>query len=350
MQLRHTEAATYALYTTQREKHICVHAGVAFPEGAVIGDATAIFFSSQVELMAFLLSDARPNHRRFADRLFKLKDVLHEGIRKTFFGILVGVAGEIMAPSLNQRANVELVLAPAQGLNPDLVKLVAKTRNKQGVAKSAELLLDYGDEFDVLLPLLASGADLQMVGPMDQYMRHVSTEANETNHSNTNAGPQHAAAKPCVDGEEESGDEDDLPLGELEGGAKRQRIAAAADPSGGGGEDGRKGKRKRRKPAAHQDERTDDVVDDAPKDAQACPFENMDRFGQGALKAHREMFVPFCVIQPWHHRKGFRDFVRGANQFLCAPARACAGRITWTVILSLFRFIRANLFSSRGSG
>ena len=149
--------------------------------------------------MAFLLSAARPNHRRFADRLFKLKDVLHEGIRKTFFGILVGVAGEVMAPSAGQRANVELVLAPAQGLNPDLVKLVAKTRNKQGVAKSAELLLDYGDAFDVLLPVLASGADLQMVGPMDQFMRNVSPEANGTNPS-TNAGPQHAAAKPRIEG------------------------------------------------------------------------------------------------------------------------------------------------------
>jgi len=322
MQLRHTEATTYALYTTQREKHTCVHAGVAFAEGAVIGDATAIFFSSQVELMAFLKSAARPNHRRFADRLFKLKDVQHEGIPKTFFGILIGVAGEVMAPSAGQRANVELVLAPAQGLNPDLVKLVAKTRNKQGVAKGAELLLDYGDAFDVTLPVLASGAELQMVGPMDQFMRNVSPEAKGTNPS-TNAGPEHDAAKPLIDVDEES---DDLLFG-LEPDPKRQRT----------------------EPAADQAEPTD-VVDEAPKDAQASPFENMDKFGQGALKAHREMFVPFCVLQPWHHRRGFRDFVCGANHVFCAPARACAGRITWTVILSRFRFIRANLFSSRGSG
>ena len=166
MQLRYNEATAFRLFTQEEGKHTRVYAGTAFPEGAVIGSATAMFFSSKTELMAFLKSEARPNHRRFADRLFKLNDVLHEGIPKTFYGILMGVAGEVMAPSQGQRANVELVLAPAEGLNPDLVKLVAKTRTKQGVAKGAELLLDYGDAFDVRLPVLASGAEVQMVGPI----------------------------------------------------------------------------------------------------------------------------------------------------------------------------------------
>ena len=132
------------------------------------------FFSGKIELMAFLKSEARPNHRRFADRLIKLEGIMHEGTLKTIYGILVGVAGEVMAPSHGQRANVELVLAPAQGLNPDLVKLVVKTRTKKGVAKGTELLLDYGDAFDVTLPVLAdgkSGVQVPMLGPMDRYMK-----------------------------------------------------------------------------------------------------------------------------------------------------------------------------------
>ena len=176
MQLRYNEATEYGLTTTLDGGHTRVYANAPFAEGAVIGSATAIFLSSKQEVITFLRSEARPNHRRFADRLFKLNDVLYEGVPKTFFGILLGVAGEVMAPGQGQRANVELALAPVEGLNPNLVKLVAKTRNKQGVAKGAELLCDYGDAFDVTLPVLASGTPFQMVGPMDKFMNHVSPE------------------------------------------------------------------------------------------------------------------------------------------------------------------------------
>ena len=188
--------------------------------------------------MAFLKSEARPNHRRFADRLIKLDGVMHEGIPKTLYGILVGVAGEVMAPSPGQRANVELVLAPAQGLNPDLVKLVVKTRTKQGVAKGTELLLDYGDAFDVTLPVLASGARVPMLGPMDRYMKKDSwgtEDAKATGDASTNAGI-------CTEGEPE---------------AKRQRTELVL---GGGEEQGK--------------------VDDTEK-AQAAPFGDMEKFGEG---------------------------------------------------------------------
>ena len=171
MQLRATEVDDYSLVMKSDDSHMRVYANMTFSEGAEIGRATSIFFSSITSLKAFLQSDARPNHRRFADRLIKLNDITHNGIPGTFYGVLVGIAGEVMAPGQGQRANVELALAPAQGFNPGLVRLVVKTRNKLGLAKGAELLLDYGDEFDVTLPLLASGAPVPMLGPMDLYMK-----------------------------------------------------------------------------------------------------------------------------------------------------------------------------------
>ena len=171
MQYRAKEVDDYSLLMKSDDSHTRVYANMTFSEGAEIGRATSLWFSSTTSLKAFLQSDARPNHRRFADRLVKLDDIIYNGSPSTFYGVLVGIAGEIMAPSQGQRANVELVLAPAQGFNPGLVKLVVKTRNKQGLSKGAELLLDYGDEFDVKLPLLTSGAPVPMLGPMDLYMQ-----------------------------------------------------------------------------------------------------------------------------------------------------------------------------------
>ena len=205
--------------------------------------------------MAFLKSEARPNHRRFADRLIKLDDVTYQGIPKTFYGVLVGIAGEVMAPSQSQRANVELVLAPTQGLNPDLVKLVVKTRTKQGVAKGTELLLDYGDAFDVTLPVLASGAQGKMLGPMDQYMKKVSRDAEQAPQ-----GPQGPPAKDVhgigARAEEESQEPE----------AKRQRTEeAAGDPS----------------TAAGQPMDVDTHVDDTSEKPTASPFTDMEKFGEG---------------------------------------------------------------------
>ena len=72
MQLRHKEASDYSLYTKDEGKHTHVHAAIPFAEGFVVGDATSLLFSSQAQLNDFLKSEARPNHRRFADRLFQL--------------------------------------------------------------------------------------------------------------------------------------------------------------------------------------------------------------------------------------------------------------------------------------
>ena len=240
MQLRAREADSYSLYTQHDEKFARVYANMFFGEGATIGAATSIFFSSKTGLMAFLQSEARPNHRRFADRLIKLDGVMHNSIPKTLYGILVGVAGEVMAPSQGHRANVELVLAPAQGLNPGLVQLVVKTRTKQGLAKGTELLLDYGDAFDVTLPVLASGAQVPMLGPMDQYMKtpkvtSCTEDAKATEAPSTNAGTS-------TEGEPD---------------AKRQRTELVL------GADEEKGE------------------DDEAEKGQEIPFGDMEKFGQG---------------------------------------------------------------------
>ena len=271
MQLRTKEASEYSLFTKQDEKNQRVYAGSAFAEDADIGAATAIFFSSKKELMAFLKSEARPNHRRFADRLIKIEDVTYEGVPKTFLGVLVGVAGEVMAPSQGQRANVELVLAPAQGLNPDLVKLVVKTRNKQGLAKGAELLMDYGDAFDVTLPVLASGAKVQMLGPMDQYM--------------TRSPAKKGVSVSEVSAQHTRGTGEDHPsenVEHIEPEAKRQRTELAA----GGG--------------AEHTEGLDALLDGDAGGANANPFADMEKFGEGdrlAGRAHRDMFVAICVSE-----------------------------------------------------
>ena len=270
MQLRTKEASDYSLFTKQDEKYQRVYAGSAFAEGAEIGGATAIFFSSKKELMAFLKSEARPNHRRFADRLIKIEDVTYEGVPKTFFGVLVGVAGEVMPPSQGQRANVELVLAPAQGLNPDLVKLVVKTRTKQGLAKGAELLMDYGDAFDVTLPVLASGAKVQMLGPMDQYMTR----------SPAKKGVSEVSSQHTRGAGEDHPSENVEHIEEPE--AKRQRTELAA----GGG--------------AEQMEGLDALLDGDAGRANANPFADMEKFGEGdrlAGRARRDMFVAICVSE-----------------------------------------------------
>ena len=240
MQLRAKEVDQFALYTKQDDKHARVYAGQTFPEGAEIGSATSIFFSTRNELMAFLKSEARPNHRRFADRLIKLDDVMYEGMPKTFYGILVGIAGEVMSPAQGQRANVELVLAPAQGLNPGVVKLVVKTRNKVGVSKGAELLLDYGDDFDVTLPVLAaSGGEVPMLGPMDRYMKQIAKIPRE---------PE-TGALATTQGI------DDAPL--LQPEAKRART----EENVGGGEEME--------------------LQEDPDPTSAAPFADMEKFGEG---------------------------------------------------------------------
>ena len=239
MQLRTKEADSYSLYTKQDEKHTRVYTGMSLVEGAEIGSATSVFFSSKMELMAFLKSEARPNHRRFADRLIKIDDITYKGIPKTFCGIWAGIAGEVMAPSQGQRANVELALAPSQGFNPDLVKLVVRTRNKQGVAKGTELLLDYGDAFDVTLPVLASGAEMQMLGPMDRYMKKSDSPGTIAGHQATEN------TKATGIGTEEEPE------------AKRQRTELLL----GSGEEQEK-------------------VDDTEK-TQPTPFADMEKFGEG---------------------------------------------------------------------
>ena len=267
MQLRAREADSYSLCTKNDEKYARVYANKFFAEGSEIGAATSIFFSSKIELMAFLKSEARPNHRRFADRLIKLEGIMHEGALKTIYGILVGVAGELMAPSQGQRANVELVLAPAQGLNPDLVKLVVKARTKKGVAKGTELLLDYGDAFDVTLPVLADGKPgerVPMLGPMGRYMKKGSwgsEDGKATVEPSTSAGPSQSSQSEAPEGEPE---------------AKRQRT----EPVLGDGEE--------------QGE-----VDGAEK-AQANPFEDMEKFGEGGRVETSQGHVRFglCFRSP----------------------------------------------------
>ena len=265
MQLRAKDVGDYSLLMKSDDSHMRVYANMTFSEGAEIGRATSIFFSSITSLKAFLQSDARPNHRRFADRLIKLNDITHNGIPGTFYGVLVGIAGEVMSPGQGQRANVELALAPAQGFNPGLVRLVVKTRNKVGLAKGAELLLDYGDEFDVTLPLLASGAPVPMLGPMDLYMKRGS---------------------PATRDEERR-------QGEPE--AKRQRT----EPPGASGKSGDKVvKMLQQVCAALEDEEkqdnaplssrgqeeVDSIVEgeaDGSEESQAGPFSNMEKFGEG---------------------------------------------------------------------
>ena len=86
------------------------------------------------------------------------------------------------------------------GLNLGLVKLAVMTRTKRGMTKGSKLLLDYGDAFDVTLPVLASGAQVPMLGPMDRYMKMGSwgtEDAKATGEPSTNAGI-------CTEGEPEA--------------------------------------------------------------------------------------------------------------------------------------------------
>ena len=182
--------------------------------------------------MAILKSEARPNHRRFADRLFKLEEVVHTGMSNTFYGVFVGIAGEVMAPGQGQRANVELVLAPAQGLNPDCIKLVVKTRTKQGLAKGSELLLDYGDAFDVTLPVLGRGNTSQMQGPMDLYMTRRQSPTRDADELRGHDDDVNNDGEGCDCGEEAPGVDD------AEKNPKRQRTTLAPNAGGNGRTDG----------------------------------------------------------------------------------------------------------------
>ena len=279
MQLRATEVDDYSLVMKSDDTHMRVYANMTFSEGAEIGRATSIFFSSITSLKAFLQSDARPNHRRFADRLIKLNDITHNGIPGTFYGVLVGIAGEVMSPGQGQRANVELALAPAQGFNPGLVRLVVKTRNKVGLAKGAELLLDYGDEFDVTLPLLASGAPVPMLGPMDLYMKRGSPATRDEERRQGEPEAKRQRTEPPGD----SGDSGDKVVKMLQqvcaaledeerqdnADAMLEQVRAALDDE--------------EKPLSSKEE-VDTIAEgevDGSEESQAGPFSNMEKFGEG---------------------------------------------------------------------
>ena len=121
-------------------------------EGARI-PASALMFSRQSFLRAFL------ERHEWYDRIGLCDEMYHEGALSKVFCVFFGIAGEIMhAPPFRGRTagasfcNVRLVANPRAGFNRDMLHLEVKTFNQCGIAPGTELLLDYGDRFDLSVP------------------------------------------------------------------------------------------------------------------------------------------------------------------------------------------------------
>ena len=121
-------------------------------EGARI-PVTALMFSRQSFLRAFL------ERHEWYDRIGLCDEMYHEGAPSKVFFVFFGIAGEIMhAPAFRGRSagasfcNVRLVANPRAGFNKNMLYLEVKTFNQCGIAPGTELLLDYGDRFDLSVP------------------------------------------------------------------------------------------------------------------------------------------------------------------------------------------------------
>ena len=68
-----------------------------------------------------------------------------------FGAIESGYVGEINHGK-TKRPNCKVIISPAHGPNFGLVSIQVETRNRQGIKPHSELLLDYGQKFDLAVP------------------------------------------------------------------------------------------------------------------------------------------------------------------------------------------------------
>ena len=117
-------------------------------EGATAFVATALYFTSKAILNTWLTNAGRQHQAVYSNKAVVMKNILQLNRETEAYGILVGLAGEVNAPRETKKPNAKLQCFPAVGPNAGCLKVTICTMNKVGMAAGAELLLNYGDDYD----------------------------------------------------------------------------------------------------------------------------------------------------------------------------------------------------------
>ena len=158
-----------------------------FPEGHCFGPVTALYFSSPELLWQFLTRT--PAHSMYADRVVVCRGVEVSGMEVPVYAVLVGIAGEIMhhvalAPDASSSldsppCNVQLSVNPAAGFTRGFLTLIVATNNGAGIKAGGELLLDYGPDFDVSVPMKPTVAAVPRAPPKPRQARKRAADAED---------------------------------------------------------------------------------------------------------------------------------------------------------------------------
>ena len=145
-------------------------------EGEVIADAAALFFDDMQALKQFL---SRPGNRIFADRIVEISGLKREGeVQGSVMAVLIGLAqfAQHYVP-IRKSPNATWDFNPALGFNRQSLTLKVCTRNACGIAAGADIVVNYGANFDFRLGKLQGGG--RVTGVLDnmfQKQKHRTAE------------------------------------------------------------------------------------------------------------------------------------------------------------------------------
>lgn len=163
--------------------HDGIFTAVHLEEGAEI-PVSALMFSKVAFLRQFL---GRPGAQKMHDRLAICRGIFHDGEEGAVYAVLAGFAGELMhsesrgvnaasrgaSAGPTKPANLKLKFNPRVGFNSGFLTVIVCTHNLAGLAAGTELLLNYGEFFDLSVPFgarqptLADSLRSGRKGPVD---------------------------------------------------------------------------------------------------------------------------------------------------------------------------------------
>ena len=135
--------------------HLGIFTAVALQDSFAI-PVSAVLFSRVGFLKQFL---TKPGGQRFYDRLVCCQGIFHEGEATPLYAVLTGFGGELMHGPQHDHcnggakpANLKLSYDARVGFTAGFLSVTVCTHNRAGIAPGSELLLDYGDFFNMSVP------------------------------------------------------------------------------------------------------------------------------------------------------------------------------------------------------
>jgi len=145
------ELSTYDLEIGLMPKGRTLVAKRGIREGQCICDAKVLLFESKPGLQAFLQSDS--SRAYLCDRIVEIRNVQKgpEAMPLTLWGLLVGCAGYLQHYQgiRRQGPNATLEVHCGEGPNDGVLKVICSTRNGAGIAPKAEIVINYGPDYDL---------------------------------------------------------------------------------------------------------------------------------------------------------------------------------------------------------